>query len=98
MRDKVLTRAIIISIAVHLVAVSFIGRTSSTRLSAASIVPSPQRLLNVRLVKDPLAEPEPVAVQPRREQPALEARRNPVSNLISRVFGGGRATKPAPAA
>jgi len=57
MRDKVLKRAILISIAVHLLAVSFIGRTSYTRLSAASMVSVPHRLLNVDLVKDPLSEP-----------------------------------------
>ncbi len=57
MRDSVLKRAILISVAVHLVAIGFIGRTSDTRLSAASIVATPQRLLNVDLVKDPLAEP-----------------------------------------
>lgn len=57
MRDKVLKRAILISIAVHLLAISFIGRTSYTRLSAASIGSVPQRLLNVELVKDPLSEP-----------------------------------------
>lgn len=69
MRDKVLKRAILISIAVHLVAVSFIGRTSNTRLSAASMITAPQRLLNVDLVKDPLAEPPKPVVKPRTPAP-----------------------------
>lgn len=63
MRDKVLKRAILISIAVHLLAISFIGRTSYTRLSAASMISPPQRLLNVDLVRDPLSEPPKPKVQ-----------------------------------
>lgn len=62
MRDNVLKRAIIISIAVHLAAVCFVGRTSNSRLNAASIAPLPQRLLDVALVRDPLSEPKPTPV------------------------------------
>jgi TonB family protein len=79
MRDKVLKRAILISIAVHLVAVSFIGRTSNTRLNAASMIAAPQRLLNVDLVKDPMAEPSKPVVRP--DAPAPSATPTVVSPL-----------------
>lgn len=79
----------------HLVAVSFIGRTSSTRLNAAAIAPVQQRLLNVSLVKDPLAEPpkpKPVVVPPEPHPP----KPNPIARLAARLFGGNRAPTPAP--
>jgi len=95
MRDKILVRAIVISVAVHLVAVGFVGRTSSTRLNAAAIVPVQQRLLNVRLIKDPFAappKPKPVIVQ---SEPNLP-KPNPIASLAARLFGGNRAPAPAP--
>lgn len=82
MRDKVFKRAIIISIAVHLIAICCVGRTSSLRLGA-SPVHVPQRLIDVALVKDPLAEPpkpKPApAVVPTHapETPTTESRSNP---------------------
>jgi TonB family protein len=87
MRDSVLKRAILISIAVHLVAISFIGRTSSTRLSAASIIPAPQRLLNVDLVKDPLAEPPKPKPVARPDTAVLGRMSNPIPTIADFVAG-----------
>jgi len=94
MRDKILVRAILISVAVHLVAVGFVGRTSSTRLNAAMMVPVQQRLLNVSLVKDPLApppKPKPVVVQSEPNP----AKPNLITSLAAKLFGGNRAPAPA---
>lgn len=100
MRDKILIRAIIISIAVHLVAVMCIGRTSGARLNAASIARPPIRTLSVDLVKDPLSEPKPepqriVATPRNADTQNSDPRPNPIANMVSRVFGGARATTPA---
>ena len=101
MRDKVITRAIIISVAVHLVAISFIGRTSSTRLNAAAVPSVHHRLLNVDLVKDPLAVPKPkpaVVVRPHADTQVPEPKPNPISSLVSRVFGQSRPSPAQPTA
>lgn len=100
MRDKLLQRAIIISIAVHVVAAVFIGRTSSTRLNAAALVHPPERLLHVSFVKDPLEdpkpEPKPVAVaRPRADRQADQRASNPIVGLVSRVFGGPKPSSSA---
>ena len=88
-RDKVLTRAIIISVAVHLVAIGLIGRSSNTRLNASIMSPVPQRLMNVVLVKDPLGDPpkpKPVVVPP--PKPDMPAPKQGLfANIASRVFG-----------
>ncbi len=100
MRDKLLQRAIIISIAVHLVAAIFIGRTSSTRLNAAGLVQPPTRLLHVDFVKDPhddpKPEPKPLVDQLRQNARDSERRSNPISSLVPRVFSGAKASSPAP--
>lgn len=94
MKDKVLTRAIFISIAAHLVVVLVVARTWSTRLNASPIKQTQQRLMNVDLVKDPYAEPpkpKPVAVrQPKPDKPAPE-QKGLLSN-IAKAF----APRPAP--
>jgi len=94
MRDNVLKRAIVISIAVHLVAISFIGRTSSTRLSAASIIPAPQRLLNVDLVKDPLAEPPKPKPAVKPDTAVTERTSNPIPTIAD-FLTGHRPPRPA---
>lgn len=100
MRDKILIRAIIISIAVHVAAVSFIGRSSSMRLSSASAAPVAQRLLNVNLVKDPLAEapqPKPTPVEAVKQVPLTsQPTSNPMANNTNRSFGGNSSTAPTP--
>jgi len=95
MRDKVLKRAILISIAVHLVALGLVGRTCSTRLNTSSVVSAPQRLLNVDLVKDPLADPPKPAAVVRHEAPPPEPKRGPIA-AIANLFGNHR-SDPAPA-
>ncbi|MHB9037465.1 MAG: energy transducer TonB [Armatimonadota bacterium] len=53
MKDKVLTYAIAASVAAHLIAVGVVGRTSASRLNAAPVAASAERLINVDLVKEP---------------------------------------------
>lgn len=95
MRDTVLKRAILISIAVHLIAVVFIGRTSSTRINAASMATPPTRLLNVDLVKDPLADPPKPAPVVRHETPAPEPKRGAIAS-IANFFSSDRRSSAAP--
>lgn len=94
-RDKVLTRAILISVVIHLVAVLVIARNWSTRLNASPVKPVQQRLMNVDLVKDPYVDPpkpKPVVVKPpKADKPAPEPK-GLLSN-IAKVF----APRPAPA-
>ena len=100
MRDKVLQKAIIISIVVHLVAAVFIGRTSSTRLDAAVLTRPPERLIHVDFVKgphdDPKPEPKHVLIQPKQDTKPSQSHGNPLTSLVARVFGGAKPSSPTP--
>lgn len=98
-RDRVLTRAILISVAVHLVAVFIIGRTLSTRLNASVVKsPAPQRLMNVDLVKDPYADPpKPKPVAAKQPAPNEPKPRGIFAGLAATVFGPSPRAVRAPA-
>lgn len=97
MRDKVLKRAIIISIAVHVAAVCVVGRTSSARMNATPAVHAPQRLLDVDLVKDPLADPPkpkpaPVVTPRMPNAPVTETHANQVPQPANQAVAPPRAS------
>lgn len=76
--DRVLTYAIGVSVAVHLVAVSVIGRASGSRLDE-SVHASPQRLIRVDFVKDPNEQPKPPPPIPAKPKPRPDVRPEPQS-------------------
>lgn len=77
MKDKVLTYAIVASIAIHIMCVSLVGHTSANRLDSASAAVLTPKFIKVDFVGEPSealkpkptpkADPKPAPTQPKKE-------------------------------